>query len=587
METQLDVKTLKGVLRRRKKAFGIPFVLILLVAACIAYILPPIYRSETTILIEGQQIPEEYVRTTIRDVVEERLEMIKQQVLRRSKLIEIIDEFNLYADIREKQTIEAIISKMRDAIEIRTVSARVSDQRTGRMGSVTVAFKLSYEGKDPTVVQRVTTTLASLYLEEDLKRRSMIAGTTTEFLERESENIKEQILGLENKISEFKEAHIGELPEHSQVNLQAYTRMERDIERLNARIGSLEERKIYLQGQIAQVEPLNPVLVEGSKVMRNPKERLKALRLELIGLQSALSDRHPDVRKLKSEIAKLEAQVGDTDDSVAKVRLLAELTGRLAEMKGRLGPKHPDVIQLSREVELLSKEVDRLMTDKATTEISEEKPDNPVYVNLMTQITSAEMELKYLREEKDKTQEEMKKYQSRIERAPLVEKEYIELTRDYEGAKRKYQEIMSKLLTAKVAQGMEETQRGEKFTITEPAHLPEKPYKPNRMVIVLIGFVLAVGAGVGFAAFQEAMDYSLKSEHEIGDLTQMPVFSTIPLMESDHEKHVRVFKRMILVATGICTLVAAALLIHHFVMPLEIVWVKIQNRAVQSGMKFL
>ena len=98
-----------------------------------------------------------------------------------------------------------------------------------------------------------------------------------------------------------------------------------------------------------------------------------------------------------------------------------------------------------------------------------------------------------------------------METAPLVEKEYIELTRDYENAKSKYNDLLNKRMEAKISQGMEETQRGERFTIIEPAQLPEKPYKPNRLIIILVGFVLALGAGVGLAAAQEGLDNTVKT----------------------------------------------------------------------------
>ena len=586
MDAQFELKDLKGVIRRRKKSLIIPFLLILLTSGTVAFILPPIYRAETKILVEGQQIPQDYVKSTITSYVEERLQVITYQVMSRAKLMGIINHFNLYPEMRDRNTTEEVIEKMRKDIKFETVSANIIDKRTGRPSIATIAFTLSYEGKNPSIVQKVANVLASLYLEEDLKTREKQASNTTDFLQEELKQLEKQIRVDENKISEFKKAHFGQLPAHNIVNLQAIERLERELDRVDMDVRSLEERKVYLTGQIATVDPLNPVMIDGKKMVMNPKENLKGLRLQLITLQSNLSEKHPDVMKLKNEIMELEAQVGKTDDAVIKVKRLKELEGQLAVAKGKLGPRHPDVIRLSKEMGFLSKEVDALLTERATTEVAEEKPDNPTYISLMTQIVSSDMRIKGLLLDTEKIKKSLEKYRRKVEIAPLVEKEYLELTRDYESAKYKYNEILNKLMTAKVAQGMEETQRGERFTITDPATLPEKPYKPNRVAIVLIGFILAMGAGVGLAATQEFMDTSVKTADELNNITGVPVFSVISLIETDEERRIRLIKRVILILAGIGLILGALVLVDRFYMPLEILWIKMQRRMMLMGFPF-
>lgn len=582
MDERLDFKQLKGVIRRRKKIFIIIFFLVFLLSGARALILPSIYRSEATIVIEEKQIPQDYVKSTTTDYAEKRIHMITRRSLSGTILMEIIKEFNLYPEKRDRYTMKDIVEKMRGDIDLKTISADVIHRRTGRPGKVTIAFTISYEGKNPATVQKITDVLASLYVEEEVRARETTASNTADFFQEELERLKKQIQLHEKEISQFKETHIGELPEQNDMNLLAIERFERKLDEANMEVRSLEDRKAYLKGQIALVDPLKPVVTEQGKVTMNPKERLKGLRLRLISLQSTLSEKHPDVRRLKNEIRELEAQVGKPDDSVAKIKRLSELEGQLADLKGKLGPKHPDVIKLSREVGVLSKEVDKLLTEKATAEVAEEKPDNPAYINLRTQIVSADIKLKSLRQEKKKTQEKIEEYQRKIETAPLVEKEYNILTLDYESARRRYDEIMNKLLEARIAQGMEKTQRGKRFTITEPAYLPEKPYKPNRIAIILIGFVLALGAGAGLAGAQEYADNSVKTVNEVKDLTGVPVFSVIPLMETDKERRVRSVKRMVLILAAVGVIVLVLNWVNPKGMPLDILWTKIQHNKAMS-----
>ena len=583
MEEKQGIADLRGVIRRRKKSFILSSLLIFILGVFIAFVLPPIYMSQSTILIEEQQIPPEYVKTTITSYVEERLQVITQQIMSRTKLLDIISQFGLYREKRDRYTTEEIIKAMREDIDLQTISADVVDKRTGRASTATIAFSLSYEGKDPAVVQKVANVLASLYLEGNLRTRERQASNTTTFLEQELNQLKGHINVLENRIKEFKKDHMGELPEFAAINMQAISRLNRDLDQLNMQIRSLQERKIYLEGQIANVDPLTPIFTEDGKAVMNPRERLKFLRLQIISLQSNLSEKHPDIVRLKKEIRDLGSQVDESDDSVYKVKRLNDLTGQLAELQGKVGPRHPDVVRLSKEIEALSREIKGIDTEKAKMDLAEEKPDNPAYISLKTQIASTEMEIKSFTKERQRVKKDSDEYQIKLAKAPLVEKEYNELTRDYENAKFNYNQLMNKLMEARVAQGMEETQRGERFTIIDPAQLPEKPHKPNRIAITLIGLVLALGAGVGLAAARESLDQSIKTPEELKNLTGMPVMSVIPQMESNQERRNRRIKVVLWILGAIGVIVAALVLVDRFVMPLEILWIKIQRRMMMGS----
>jgi len=539
---------------------------------------PPVYRSQSTILIEEQQIPQEFAQTTITSYVEERLQVITQQIMSRPRLLEIINQFNLYPEMRDRFTTEEIVQKLRDAINFEMINTEVMDRRTGRPTTATIAFTLAYEGENPSTVQKVANRLASLYLEANLKTREQRASNITTFLERELKNLKTQIDEKESKISQFKQIHGQELPEYRTINMQALSRLNQQLDQAAMQIRSQQERKIYLEGQLANVDPLMPVVTEEGKTMMNPRERLKYLRLQLISLQSQLSDKHPDVKRMKGEIAELEAKVGDTNDSLGKIKQLKDSEGRLAILKGKLGPRHPDVIKLEKEVKLLKTQVESLESQTAANTISENNPENPAYISLKTQIASAEMEIRSLNQVKRQLEEKINRYQQLIDNTPLVEKEYNDLVRDQQADQLKYQEIMNKLMDAKVSQGMEESQQAERFTIIDPALSPERPAKPNRLAIVLIGFVLALGCGVGLAAVRENLNTTVKNTAELSRSTGLPVLASIPLLETaeDLQKKSRRKIMMIVIALGIIAI--ALLLINSFIMPLDILWIKLQRR---------
>ena len=293
--------------------------------------------------------------------------------------------------------------------------------------------------------------------------------------------------------------------------MQIIERLERNLDQINTRLRTLEERKISLQGQLVEVDPLKPIIIDGERIAMNPKERLKRLHLELISLQSTLSEKHPDVKKLKREISELEAQIGKFDNSVDKIKRLNELKFQLAELQGKYGPQHPDVIKVTNEVNALSIEVDRIIAGEEIQKISVEKPDNPVYISLSTQISACDAEIKSLIEEKNNKINDIEKYQKKIENGPNVEKEYNELKRDYENAKRKYDETYSKVMQARVSQELEESDQSEHFILKSPAFLPEKPYKPNRGAIILISMLVAMVLGITLALTKESFDNTIKT----------------------------------------------------------------------------
>jgi succinoglycan biosynthesis transport protein ExoP len=563
MESQINLKSLRGLIRRRYKSCIATFSIIFLTSIIIALVLPPIYKSMTMILIEEQQIPQDYVKSTITTYAEERLQMITRQIMKYSQMRQIIEQFNLYPDLVAKGDFVDAVRRLKDSIEMENISSKQGNKTS------TVAFTLSHEGKDPRTVQQVTEALAKLYLQEEVKSREKLDSVTTGFLQEELDRVKDQVRVHEERISAFKSEHLGELPENTAMNLQNISRLERELDNIDARIRALEDRKIYLKGQLSYVEPLNPVETEQGKMASNPKKRLKGLRLDLIRMRSRLSDNHPDVRKLKAEIAKLEEQVGPTDEAIEKIKLLKNNKARLAELQGRLGPQHPDVKRLTKEVILLSAQVDKLLTENSFTQIEEERPDNPAYINLLTQVVSAETEIRSLRQVKAGIDEDLEDLRRKVGNAPVIEKEYKELTLDYSNAKNKYNEMLNKLMTAEVAQHMGEQQIGEKFTILEPAFVPTSPAKPNRIAIILLGFVLASGAGLGIAAVREAMDQTLKDENELAQVSGLPVLSTLSLVKTPEERWIRTIRTALYVCVTVGILLIALVFVNTYMIPLD------------------
>lgn len=577
MDKDLDPRDIKNFIRRRNKCFLITFLILFVIGVSIAIILPPIYRSEATILSEKQQVPEKALQSSKRNFFEQKVEQLTQKVLIRSKLIEIINEFNLYSDLKDRSTPADLLEILKKNIVLENLYAEIQNIY-GKTANIPIGFTIAFESKNPISAQKVTNKLASLYIEEDEQSKEKRTIVTTTFFKQELNNLKNEIQQYEKRISDFKKSHIGELPEFHSANLQIIERLDRDFDRTVARIRTLEERKLNLQGQVANIEPLLPIVIDGEKFAMNPKERLKRLHLQLIGLRSALSEKHPDIKKLKREISELEAKVGKSDASIEKIKKLNELQTQLAEMQGKLGPEHPDVIRVSNEVELLSKEVDNINIEQTMIKVSESKPDNPVYINLMTQIAACEAGIRNLSKDKSNIQLQIEKYQKKIENNPIVEKEYSELRRDYENTKRKYDEIYNRLLEAKLTQRVHASERGEHLILKSSASLPEKPFKPNRLAIILISFSLAIAFGIGIAFIREGFDDSIKTSEQLSESISVPVLSCISYIVTAQEKRENRFKKFVLTIILFLFIGACLYYVDEKIIKLDDLWNMILER---------
>lgn len=557
--------------------FLVSSLLIFFICTVVAFVLPPRYESEVTIIVENQEIPKDYVKSTITTYISERLELLSQKILSYAKLLEIIKANDLYPNI---ETNGEMVQQMRDDMEMQTVDISMRDRSGGKAGSATIAFKLAYLHKDPVKAKTVTDTLANLYVEEDRRSRTEQAATTTEFLEKELEVLRQRVRFHEEAISRFKAANIDQLPGSTTAFSQTVFRLEQNIDDIDNRIRVLQEKIVYLKSQIANIDPLVPILTENGKVASNPNNRLKYLRLQLIQKQAVLSDKHPDIIRLKGEIAKLEAQVGEYDTTTEKINRLTLVEKEIAALKARYGSKHPDVVRLTKEADLLKQQIESVPVSDRNVE---EQSDNPGYMNIRAQIIVAESEIGALREERVKVSQKLEEYQKKLEMAPFIDEEYNTLTLDYQNAKNKYNEVANKLHNARIAQEMDTSQRGERFRIDRPANLPDKPSEPNRLLIILMGVVLGIGCGILLAALSEGLDSSVKASDELESIVGVPVLATVSFVDTPLQKRLRRVRRLMMMATVLATILVASLVVNWFVMPIGDLWNTFEDRLVEIG----
>lgn len=559
---------LAAVLRRKFRLI-VPAVIIVAIAIVVAVVTPAVYRSTGTVLIEEPEVPREFIRSTITSFAAERLQIIQQRVMTTQNLISIINKFNLYTEQRKTTAINEIARGFGDKIAMQLVSAEVVDPRSGQARKAVIAFNVSFEDGDRRVAQQVANELVSLYLNENLRIRREKAAETTGFLAEEGDRLGKQLGELEARIAEFKARHSGVLPEQLGLNQAALARTDGQLNDANRRLQLLEERRIVLQSQLSQLNPMGSRVVDGQTIL-SPIERLKALQTKLISMKGVYGSQHPDVEKMRREIEALKKETGGSVGVEAYKRQLQDVNDQLATQRKKYGDKHPDVIRLERQARSLRAEIKDGKTGGGANLTP--KPDNPQYIMVQGQLRTLESQVEAVNKEREMLQAALKEYEARVLKIPENEREYLTLRRDYDNAQAKYRDVRAKQLEAQLAEALETERKGERFSLIEPPQLPLNPIRPNRMAIIFIGLVFAGAAGVGNVFLAEALDESIYGSRSLAAITGQTPLVVVPVIGESIEKPKK-WPWILLGATVlVICLIGAIFAYHAYVKPLDVLW---------------
>lgn len=580
MQESSDIAYYLDILKRRKLQFLLPAGAVFTLIVILAFVLAPVYKSTATILIEDQDIPQDLVQTTVTGFVEERLQSISQIVLSHGNLLNIIKEFELYPNLVGKYTTEEIITKMREDIQLEPITADVTNQYSGRPGTATVAFTLSYEGRSPQKVAQVANVLTSLYLKENLKEREEKAKSTFEFLELQLAELRSEILELESSIAIFKEGHVNELPELLVHNMNSMERLQRELDQVQEQIAALKNRKVYLEGQRASIDPRLRIVANDGTRFPTAREDLEKLRREYLSLQSRYSTRHPDVLAMKKQVEALEKEVDAAENIDSLNREIKHKEQELNILLKRYSDKHPEVIMLRKQIDSLNESFEEAALQDSMFESAMDVPDNPGYIQIETQIASTELEIAEAERNFQELTNKYVAYQRRVVNTPQVEQGYKILLRDYDNAQLKYQDINNRLLAAREAKGLEQSQLAERFTLIDPPIVPEKPIRPNRLALILVGFVLSLGIGAGTGTVLEFMDRSIRRPEELSAIVKYPILAIVPYWQTEHEARAIVRRKWSLLMIVVSLMVVTVSVVHIFFMPLDIIVVKIIRKVI-------
>lgn len=496
-----------SIWRRRKWFMLCLFAWVCTAATSVAVFLPNVYESTATILVERQQVPEAFVQATVTSGLDLRLQTITQEVLSRARIEGLINRFDLYEEVRGRVSLEEVIETMRRDIMVE----QKSKPQTRGKDEPTVAFSISYKGKNPQQVANVANTIASFYIDENLKVRERQAAGTAEFLGAQLTEVKQKLEEQEKRLSQFKERYMGELPEQ-------------------------------LGSNLAVLEGLNTQLRLGSeKLARSNVQRTTLLQQlsELEGLKNSTRTR-PEI-----------IPEGQPDPKVARLETLRR---ELATLRARYNENYPDIALLQAQIVALEQQPNAPSSPKPSNQDTD-PPLNSYTQQLKKELGALDGELQALRLQEQHLLSSVQLYKQRVENTPRRDQELQLILRDYDTAKSRYQSLLKRDEEARLAESLEQRQKGEQFRLLEPALPGKKPVQPKRSKFLLMGVVAALGLAGGSAVLLEFLRPSFHTARELAAFAQVPVLVSLPRIVTQDERRRRRWRFVLAVPCFIVILV--------------------------------
>jgi succinoglycan biosynthesis transport protein ExoP len=517
------------IFRRRKWLILFAFLLILFGTTVYCVLTPDVYQSTAKLLIIPPAVSEGMVRSTADTNTRDRLAIIQQDVLSRTQLMGVINEVGLSRLSRKGMSFDEAVNFMR-----KRISVEISSNTDRSINT----FDLSFENESPQVAREVVSKLAFFFIQQNIKSREEITQETTKFLGTQLAETRQRLEAQEEKIKRYKLQYGGELPQQEQANLSRLQRLQDQIKNNGDAIARLQDRKVFLESQVSNMESRiqaaesqDPWETVGSGNRAGPgklRSDLAAARTKLEELSQKYTPIHPAVVQARWEVEQLEAKI-------------AELRQAARSNRAKSGAGSDNSAQVIFDPG----------SGKTNWETGEVQ-------RLRQQVSGIDLDILALKRERASAQQTIEEIQRKVERLPQREQELVSLTRDYENIKKSYEELLDKKLKSNISENLEQTQKSERFQILEPANLPVKPIKPDRLKVLWLALASSLVIGVGGSVGLEVLDPTLRGSKEFKSFFEIPVLAALPVIQDDRYRR-RIAVRRAAIVGGLVSIVGAYL----------------------------
>lgn len=521
-DSQFNIEDLVAAIKRRLSLLVLTMILVFSIVALIALKLPKVYYSEASILVEKPDIPEELVDINASSYIIDRIEIFKKKLITKKNLEQFLEKLDLPA-VETSNTMTLI--DIQKAISIEVVDVQSINSKSGKPFVSTIGVTVGFEAETPQLTQLGANLVAEMVLQSHRKDREDKAAHVTTFLKIETERLVNELTFEEQQLAEFKQHNAQQLPNLLEINMRMLEQTESQIDSENRTIQELEFKRSALLEELDYLDPMQST-VESKKKGLSLVDELKLLKTKKVYLSSIYSPEHPDVVNLDNKIIGLEKIVKQISTNFEVNHDIQQLKNSLVTLKLKYSDNHPDVISLknaiSRKEQLLKNDVNEPAFYQTYQSVS------PEFTRVNNELKATKTGLVVTQKRKTKQLRKKEDYETRIFNTPVVEKEYLAITRTYQEKLEAYKQVNDKLLKARIAENIEKGQKNERLTLLESASLPLTPIRPNPLGIVLLGGFLAFFCGICAATAAEYKDNSVRGIRDVLAIMEAPPLASIP-----------------------------------------------------------
>jgi polysaccharide chain length determinant protein (PEP-CTERM system associated) len=494
---EMSIDDYLAIARRRKWIILIPAVLVPIIAYAVSLTLPDEYTSRTLVLIEQQKVPDSVVKPVVAEDLAMRLATMQEQILSRTRLQPIIDKFGLYQDDASTPHVEEKVARLRKGIGIEPIRP-MAGTRTGDLPG----FYISFTASSPRLAQQVCAEITSMFIQENLRAREQRSQGTTDFLANQLAEAKRKLDETDAKLAEFKSRYFGSLPGQEQSSISILTGLSTQLEGVIQALSRAQQDKVYAESLLAQQLAALEAMPDGTTGAQPDLLQVQLMNLQngLVVAQARYTEDHPDIIKLKNDIA--------------------ELQKKIAAARAEKPEAH------------------------TAGEESPARRETPQIQQLRAQLHQLDQTIREKTRDQSRLQQQIGIYQSRLSLSPGVEQQFKELTRDYQTALGFYNDLLAKESQSKMATNLERRQQGEQFRVMDPANLPASPSFPNRPLFAAAGLGIGLALGVGISLLLEMKDKSIRTEGDVKFFLQVPTLALIPITRNGGKDKSRLWARL-------------------------------------------
>jgi polysaccharide chain length determinant protein (PEP-CTERM system associated) len=464
-----------SLVRRRKWWIIVPAVVCIVGGALLALLLPRVYRSAATITMSSPAVSADLLKQAGPMPRDERVRAISEQLLSRAVLEQVVREEHLALN----GDVNAAVDRLLQPNRIKVEPTQLLKQVATPQGAALDAFLLSYGDEAPAQAQRVTDTLARVFVEASSRTREARAEDTSAFVNAQLASSKRRLDDIEGRLRKAKEAYMGRLPEQTQSNLSIAAGMRQQLESTANSLRGEQDRLSMIERQIEMMKQgaADPI-VAGQPQTSSAQMRVLQLQQELATARGMYTDKHPEIQRLQEDLA---------------------AARRDAEQE-RQRPEDQRLQQL---------ELD------------------PGYRQLLADRERARLRIRDLERTESQLSAQVSAYQARVEAAPMVEQQIAAVQREYDLEKKQFGDLTGKLQAAELNENLERRRGGEQFQVLYAAFLPRDPESPNVLRLLLLSVALGIGLGGAAAVGREYLDRSVHDVRALQAEFDVPVLGEI------------------------------------------------------------